>query len=93
MAGFDLAMGMLVLRRSLARALEDFDPRTGNLLLVGLFWLALARAGSRWLPHWCGGACMAEKRRQPSAVQELDGVSATRTYFRRSMRQNRDRMG
>ncbi|RPE66743.1 hypothetical protein EDC62_1815 [Tibeticola sediminis] len=48
MAGFDLAMGMLVLRRSLARALEDFDPRTGNLLLLGLFWLALAPALVWW---------------------------------------------
>ena len=36
MAGFDLAMGKLLLRRSWKKALADFDPSTGNLLIVGL---------------------------------------------------------
>lgn len=36
MAMFDLAMGMLLLRRSWRKALQDFNPATGNLLVVGL---------------------------------------------------------
>ena len=40
MAGFDLAMGRWVMRRPWRKALADFDPRTGNLLVVGLGLLA-----------------------------------------------------
>ncbi len=36
MAGFDLALGMLLLKRPLRKALEDFSPATGNLLVFGL---------------------------------------------------------
>lgn len=36
MASFDLAMGMLLLKRSLAKALNDFNPATGNFLVFGL---------------------------------------------------------
>lgn len=41
MAGFDIAMGLLVLRRPLAKVLPDFNPATGNYLLYGLVALAL----------------------------------------------------
>lgn len=44
MAGFDLAMGLLMLRRSIGEALRDFDPRAGNPLVFGLAALALAPA-------------------------------------------------
>lgn len=53
MAGFDLAMGMLLLRRSWRKALQDFNPHTGNLLVFGLIllifipaWVAHLRAGN-----------------------------------------------
>lgn len=53
MAGFDLTMGMLLLRRSWRKALQDFNPATGNLLIFGLALLiffpalvAYLRAGS-----------------------------------------------
>lgn len=36
MAGFDLALGMLLLKRPLRKALDDFNPATGNLLVFGL---------------------------------------------------------
>lgn len=49
MAGFDVALGCLLLRKPLRRVLEDFDPRTGNYLLYGLAGLALAPAGVAWL--------------------------------------------
>ena len=39
MAGFDIAMGRLLLRRSWRKAFDDFDPRTGNYLLFGLLLL------------------------------------------------------
>ncbi|WP_298827317.1 hypothetical protein [uncultured Piscinibacter sp.] len=41
MAAFDLAMGRLLLRRSWSKALQDFNPATGNLLVVGLGLLVL----------------------------------------------------
>lgn len=41
MAGFDLVMGMTLLRRSWRKALADFDPRTGNFLVFGLAALTL----------------------------------------------------
>ncbi len=53
MAGVDIAMGMLVLRRPLAKVLPDFNPATGNYLLYGLIGLALAP----WIVwRWQGGA-------------------------------------
>lgn len=39
MAGFDLAMGKLLLRRSWSKAFSDFNPATGNLLIFGLVLL------------------------------------------------------
>lgn len=41
MAGFDLVLGLALLRRSWRKALADFDPRTGNYLVFGLLALAL----------------------------------------------------
>ena len=41
MAGFDLAMGLLLLRRPWRKALQDFNPSTGNLLIFGLMLLVL----------------------------------------------------
>ncbi len=41
MATFDLAMGMLLLRRPWRKALQDFNPATGNLLVFGLLLLVL----------------------------------------------------
>lgn len=40
MASFDLVMGRLLLRRPWRRALDDFNPASGNLLIVGLILLA-----------------------------------------------------
>lgn len=39
MAAFDIAMGRLVLRRPWRKIWPDFDPRTGNYLLLGLAFL------------------------------------------------------
>lgn len=36
MAGFDIAMGRLLLRRSWTKALQDFNPAAGNYLVFGL---------------------------------------------------------
>lgn len=36
MASFDLVIGVLLMKRSLAMTLNDFNPTTGNLLLFGL---------------------------------------------------------
>ena len=53
MAGFDIAMGMWVLRKPLAKVLPDFNPATGNYLLYGLIGLALAP----WIVwRWVAGA-------------------------------------
>jgi len=41
MAAFDIAFGRLVLRFRWRRILQDFDPRQGNLLSVGLALLVL----------------------------------------------------
>ncbi|MDD2701355.1 MAG: hypothetical protein PHH36_08970 [Sideroxydans sp.] len=49
MAGFDLAMNMLLLKRSLIKALQDFDPATGNLLVFGLAALVLIPTCVAWL--------------------------------------------
>ena len=53
MAGFDIAMGLLLLRRSWKKALADFDPRTGNLLIVGLMLLVTFPAAV-WLLRGSG---------------------------------------
>jgi len=49
MAAFDLALGKLVLRRSWAKALADFNPTSGNWLIFGLALLALYPAAIAWL--------------------------------------------
>ena len=53
MASFDIAMGLLLLRKSWRKVAADFDPRTGNWLLLGLaalaFMPALAAKLMRWL--------------------------------------------
>jgi len=41
MAGFDIAMGRLLLRRNWTKVVADFDPRTGNLLVFGLAFLVV----------------------------------------------------
>lgn len=45
MAGFDIALGRWVLRRSWRQVWSDFNPATGNWLLWGLLGLALAPLG------------------------------------------------
>ena len=40
MAGFDVAIGKLLMRKSWAKIRPDFDPRSGNYLLFGLISLA-----------------------------------------------------
>ena len=40
MAGFDVAIGKLLMRKSWAKIWPDFDPRSGNYLLFGLIALA-----------------------------------------------------
>ena len=40
MAGFDVAIGKLLMRKSWAKIWPDFDPRSGNYLLLGLIALA-----------------------------------------------------
>jgi hypothetical protein len=42
MAAFDVAVGMLLMRRPWRKVAPDFDPHTGNLLSFGLAFLALA---------------------------------------------------
>lgn len=49
MAAFDLAMGVLLLRRSWSQALQDFNPTRGNLLVFGLAFLVFAPALVAWL--------------------------------------------
>ncbi|OIQ89642.1 hypothetical protein GALL_284460 [mine drainage metagenome] len=49
MAAFDLAMGRLLLRRSWSRALQDFNPASGNDLLFGLLLLVLSPPLVAWL--------------------------------------------
>jgi hypothetical protein len=49
MAAFDLAMGRLLLRRTWSRALQDFNPASGNDLLFGLLLLVLSPPLVAWL--------------------------------------------
>jgi hypothetical protein len=51
MATFDLLMGRLLLRRPWSKALDDFDPATGNLLVVGLALLVVFPV---WVMHLRG---------------------------------------
>lgn len=39
MAGFDIALAKMLLRRPWAKVFQDFDPRTGNYLSFGLLLL------------------------------------------------------
>jgi hypothetical protein len=39
MAGFDLAIGRLLMRKAWSKLWPDFDPRTGNYLSLGLVFL------------------------------------------------------
>jgi hypothetical protein len=39
MAGFDIAVGKWLMRKSWAKILPDFNPTTGNYLLYGLLAL------------------------------------------------------
>jgi hypothetical protein len=41
MAGFDIAIGRLLMRKPWARIWPDFDPRTGNYLAYGLLALSV----------------------------------------------------
>lgn len=54
MAGFDIALGKLVLRFTWSRVLEDFNPASGNYLSLGLVALAFMPALVWWLRQ--GGA-------------------------------------
>lgn len=44
MASFDIALGRLLLRKPWHKIWPDFQPRTGNLLLFGLLFLAATPA-------------------------------------------------
>lgn len=49
MAGFDVAVGLWLMKKSWARILPDFDPRTGNLLSLGLVALSAVPLLVWWL--------------------------------------------
>lgn len=49
MAAFDLALGHWLLRRPWRKALQDFNPTTGNRLVYGLALLVGMPAGVWWL--------------------------------------------
>ncbi|MEJ5999844.1 hypothetical protein [Paucibacter soli] len=49
MAGFDLAIGKLLLRKSWSKLWPDFDPRSGNYLSLGLAFLVWAPLLASWL--------------------------------------------
>lgn len=49
MAGFDIALGRWVMRLKWQRILRDFNPASGNYLLLGLAALALMPALVAWL--------------------------------------------
>ena len=50
MAGFDIALGRWLLRKSWAKIWPDFDPRTGNYLLFGLLALCVIPLLVGWVP-------------------------------------------
>jgi hypothetical protein len=45
MAGFDIAVGKWLMRKTWAKIWPDFNPRTGNYLLYGLIALCLIPLG------------------------------------------------
>lgn len=49
MAGFDIAIGMLLMRKPWRKVRADFDPATGNYLVYGLAFLVVAPALAWWL--------------------------------------------
>jgi hypothetical protein len=49
MAAFDVAIGRLVMRLKWSRIWEDFNPRSGNYLSIGLILLALSPSIVWWL--------------------------------------------
>lgn len=54
MACFDIAIGRLLMRRAWAKVAADFNPATGNLLVIGLALLVLF-PGVVWLVRGGGG--------------------------------------
>jgi hypothetical protein len=49
MAAFDIAIGKFVMRFKWARIWQDFNPRSGNYLSIGLVLLAFIPAAVWWL--------------------------------------------
>ena len=49
MAAFDVAIGRLVMRFKWARIWQDFNPKSGNYLSIGLVLLALIPSAVWWL--------------------------------------------
>jgi len=49
MTAFDVAIGRLIMRFTWSRIWQDFDPRTGNYLSLGLVGLALIPSIVWWL--------------------------------------------
>lgn len=49
MAGFDLAVGRIVMRKAWHKLWPDFNPGTGNYLLYGLLFLCVAPLLVSWL--------------------------------------------
>jgi hypothetical protein len=49
MAAFDVAVGRVIMRFRWPRIWQDFDPRSGNYLSIGLVMMALAPACVWWL--------------------------------------------
>lgn len=49
MAAFDIAIGMLLMRKPWRKVRADFDPATGNYLVYGLAFLAVVPALVWWL--------------------------------------------
>lgn len=49
MAAFDMAIGRWVMRLKWARIWQDFNPRSGNLLSIGLVLLAFIPSVIWWL--------------------------------------------
>ncbi|HEX5310787.1 hypothetical protein [Aquabacterium sp.] len=54
MALFDMGMGLLVMRKSWRKVMTDFDPRTGNYLVLGLAFLVWAPTLVFLLEVCCG---------------------------------------
>ena len=49
MAAFDIAIGMLLMRKPWRKVRADFDPATGNYLVYGLAFLVVAPVLVWWL--------------------------------------------